>query len=125
MRNLCTFLLGLFRSIISSLVNYYYLISFFYFNQFHLSTCTRYYISYFIAISCCRHHQFCLLFTYDPLSAIYLQSLGARPNPNHTNSATTLPSIITTLSSILLRPLHLRFHTDLLISFLILITYFI
>ena len=78
-RNLCTFLLGLFRSIISSLVNDYYFISFFYFNQFHLSTCTRYYISYFIAISCCRHHQFCLLFTYDPLSAIYLQSLGARP----------------------------------------------
>ena len=78
-RNLCTFLLGLFRSIISSLVNDYYFISFFYLNQFHLSTCTRYYISYFIAISCCRHHQFCLLFMYDPLLAIYLQSLGARP----------------------------------------------
>ena len=34
---------------------------------------------------------------------------------NHANSATTLPSTITTLSSILLRPLHLWFHTDLLI----------
>ena len=55
-RNLCTFLLGLFRFIISSLVNDYYLISF-YFNQFHLSTCTRYCISYFITISCCQHHQ--------------------------------------------------------------------
>ena len=72
--NLCTFLLGLFRSIVSSLVNDYYLISFLF-----QSVCTRYYISYFIAISCCRRHQFCLLFTYDPLSAIYLQSLGARP----------------------------------------------
>ena len=49
-RNLCTFLLGLFRFIISSLVNDYYLISS-YFNQFHLSTCTRYCISYCIAIS--------------------------------------------------------------------------
>ena len=81
-RNLCTFLLCLFRSIISSLVNDYYLISFFLFqsvSDFFLSTCTRYHISYFIAISCCRHYQFCLLFTYDPLSAIYLQSLGARP----------------------------------------------
>ena len=66
-RNLCTFLLGLFRFIISSLVNDYYLISF-YFNQFHLSTCTRYCISYFIAISCCRRHQFSLLFMYDTLS---------------------------------------------------------
>ena len=43
------------------------------------SICTRYYISYFIAISCCWRHQFCLLFTYDLLSAIYQQSLGARP----------------------------------------------
>ena len=76
--NLCTFLLGLFRFIISSLVNDYYLISF-YFNQFHLSTCTRYCISYFIAISCCRRHQFSLLFMYDTLSAIHLQSLGTRP----------------------------------------------
>ena len=76
--NLCTFLLGLFRFIISQLVNDYYLISF-YFNQFHLSTCTRYCISYFIAISCCRRHQFSLLFMYDTLSAIHLQSLGARP----------------------------------------------
>ena len=71
--NLCTFLLGLFRFIISSLVNDYYLIS------FYLSTCTRYCISYFIAISCCRRHQFSLLFMYDMLSAIHLQSLGARP----------------------------------------------
>ena len=77
-RNLCTFLLGLFRFIISSLVNDYYLISS-YFNQFHLSTCTRYCISYFITISCCLRHQFSLLFMYDPLSAIHLQSLGARP----------------------------------------------
>ena len=77
-RNLYTFLLGLFRFIISSLVNDYYLISF-YFNQFHLSTCTRCCISYFIAISCCRRNQFSLLFMYDPLSAIHLQSLGARP----------------------------------------------
>ena len=64
-RNLCAFLLGLFRSIISSLVSDYYLISF-YFNQFHLSTYTRYYISYFIAISCCRRHQF--------FSAIHVRS---------------------------------------------------
>ena len=71
-RNLCTFLLGLFRSIISSLVNDYYLISFFYLNQFHLSTCTRYYISYFIAISYCWRHQFSLLSMYDRLLAIYL-----------------------------------------------------
>ena len=56
-RNLYTFLLGLFRFIISSLVNDYYLISF-YCNQFHLSTCTRCCISYFIAISCCRRNQF-------------------------------------------------------------------
>ena len=96
---------------------------------------------------------------YDPLLAIYLQSLGARPisylryflfffwcvyrfisflirisiyisqgyflslvsaafsfSSNHTNSAITRRSIVTTLSSTLLRPLHLWFHTDLLIS---------
>ena len=47
-RNLCTFLLCLFQSIISSLVNDYYLISFFYFNQFHLNTRTKYCVSYFI-----------------------------------------------------------------------------
>ena len=35
---------------------------------------------------------------------------------NHTNSATTWRSIVTTLSSTLLRHLHLWFHTDLLIS---------
>ena len=77
-RNLYTFLLGLFRFIISSLVNDIYLISF-HFNQFHLSTCTSCCISYFIAISCYRRHQFSLLFMYDLLSAIHLQSLGARP----------------------------------------------
>ena len=77
-RNLCTFLLCLFRSIISSLVNDYYLISFL-FQSVSLSACTRYCISYFITISCCQHHQFSLLFMYDPLLAIHLQSLGARP----------------------------------------------
>ena len=71
--NLCTFLLCLFLFIISLLVND------FYFNQFYLSTCTRYHISYFITISFCQHHQFCLLFMYNPLLVIYLQSLEVRP----------------------------------------------
>ena len=82
----------MFRFIISSLVNDYYLMSS-YFNQFHFSTCTKYCISYFIAIS--------TKFSFSS---------------NHTNSTTTWRSIVTTLSSTLLRPLHLWFHTDLLIS---------
>ena len=53
--NLCTFLLCLFRFIISLLVND------FYFNQFYLSTCTRYDISYFITISFCQHHYSCTI----------------------------------------------------------------
>ena len=60
-RNLCTFLLRFFRSIISSLVTDYYLISFC-FNHFHLSTL------YFI-FQCYK-----LLSTPPILSAIHVRS---------------------------------------------------
>ena len=65
-RNLCTFLLGLFRSIISSLVNDYYLISFFLFKS--VSFKHMYQILYFI------FHRYKLLSTPSILSAIHVRS---------------------------------------------------
>ena len=61
-RNLCTFLLGLFRSIVSSLVNDYYLISFL-FQSVHM-----YQVLYFI------FHRYKLLSTPPILSAIHVRS---------------------------------------------------
>ena len=64
-RNLCTFLLGLFRSIISLLVNDYYLISFLFRS---VSFKHMYQILYFI------FHRYKLLSTSPTLSAIHVRS---------------------------------------------------
>ena len=64
-RNLCTFLLCLFRSIISSLVNDYYLISFLFQS---VSFKHMYQILYFI------FHRYKLLSTPSILSAIHVRS---------------------------------------------------
>ena len=64
-RNFCSFLLGLFRSIISSLVNDYYLISFLFQS---VSFKLMYQILYFI------FHRYQLLSTPPILSAIHVRS---------------------------------------------------